>query len=151
MAETLFSTASLLAIGGWLLLATATALSAAPLQGRLLWAGGRLIPLLLAALYVAVLATHWGAVPGGGFATLATVSTLFAVPGKMLGGWIHFLAFDLLVGRWMVDDALRPGRSRLALVPALPLAFVFGPAGWLLHLGLQAGIAHLGRQPVQNA
>ena len=53
----------------------------------------------------------------------------------MLGAWTHFLAFDLLIGRWMVDDALGPGRSRLPLVLSLPVTFMFGPLGLLLYLG----------------
>jgi hypothetical protein len=63
---------------------------------------------------------------------------LFSVPGKLLGAWMHFLAFDLLVGRWLVDHALSGGRSRLPLVAALPATFLYGPLGVLLYAGAQA-------------
>jgi Domain of unknown function (DUF4281) len=62
------------------------------------------------------------------------------VPGKMLGGWVHFLAFDLLVGRWSVDDTLAGARSRAPLLMTLPTTFLFGPLGLLLHLLVRAAL-----------
>jgi Domain of unknown function (DUF4281) len=57
-----------------------------------------------------------------------------APPGKMPGGWVHFLAFDLLVGWWIVDDTLSRGRSRLPLFVVLPATFMYGPVGLLLQV-----------------
>ena len=138
MNEAIFSSASLCAMAAWVALAIAAALPAGAARGRLLFVAGRASPIVLCVLYALLLFRHWGSSPDGGFANLAAVGRLFAAPGKMLGGWVHFLAFDLLVGRWMVDDSLLPGRSRWLLALALPATFMYGPMGVLVYLGLRA-------------
>jgi Domain of unknown function (DUF4281) len=50
----------------------------------------------------------------------------------LLAGWMHYLAFDLLVGAWIAAETERAGLSRLVLIPVLPLTFIFGPLGFLL-------------------
>jgi Domain of unknown function (DUF4281) len=145
MNETIFSMASLTAVAAWIGLAVAAAISAGRARDALLLVAGRVVPLALCALYVVLLATHWGSAPGGGFSTLAAVLALFAVPGKMLGGWVHFLTFDLFVGRWMVDDALSPGRSRWPLCLGLPATFLYGPAGVLLYLAARHAATRIRR------
>jgi hypothetical protein len=52
-------------------------------------------------------------------------------PDLFLAGWAHYIAFDLFVGRWIWEDAVRQGRSsRLALL----LTWLGGPAGLSLYL-----------------
>ena len=75
--------------------------------------------------YVARLVTHWG---GGGFGLLAEVGTLFRQPAALLAGWLHYLAFDLLVGVAIVECFLEDLMPRLLLLPVPPLTFLFGPA-----------------------
>ena len=137
MNETLFSQSSMVAMLGWGLLGMAVMLRPGRWQAALLMAGGRIVPALLCLLYAVLLVAHWGAAPGGGFASLAAVQALFAVPGKMLGGWVHFLAFDLWVGHWVVADTLSQGRLRWPLLILLPAAFLYGPLGLLLYLVVQ--------------
>jgi hypothetical protein len=48
------------------------------------------------------------------------------------------IAFDLLVGRAIVDDAHAQGVSRWAVLPCLPLTFMFGPVGLLLYVTLRS-------------
>jgi hypothetical protein len=81
-------------------------------------------------------ATTFGRTPGG-FSSLAAVATLFGNPWALLAGWIHYLAFDLLIGTWEARDARERGVPHLLLVPCLILTFLFGPAGWLLYRGLR--------------
>jgi len=69
----------------------------------------------------------------GGFSTLAGVGTLFSNPWLLLAGWMHYLAFDLLVGSWELEDAAERGIPHWIVVPCLLLTFLFGPAGWLLY------------------
>lgn len=133
MNETIFSLASLGAMLGWVVLGIAALLRPGRWQAALLQAAGRVVPLALCLLYAVLLALHWGTAPGGGFANLAAVQALFAVPGKMLGGWVHFLAFDLWVGHWMVQDTLAHGRARWPLWVLLPATFLYGPLGLLLY------------------
>jgi hypothetical protein len=134
--DTAFEWASRLALLGWALLLVGVVFTPGRARQWLLLSGGRVVPLLLCAAYVLLLVQNWGSAPGGNFGSLAGVATLFASPGKLVGGWVHFLAFDLWLGRWMVDDVQINQRSRWLLLPSLPLTFVFGPAGLLLYCGL---------------
>lgn len=133
-----FEWASTLALLGWALLVAGVVLKPGIMARQwLLLAGGRIVPLVLCAAYVLLLAQHWGSAPGGNFSSLAGVSTLFLSPGKLVGGWVHFLAFDLWLGRWMVDDVQAQQRNRWLLMPCLPLTFLFGPTGLLLYFWLK--------------
>jgi hypothetical protein len=75
---------------------------------------------------------------GGGFSSLSSVALLFQNRDLLLAGWVHYLAFDLLVGSWEVRDAQRIGIRHYLVVPCLVLTFLFGPAGWLLYLLLRS-------------
>ncbi|MGH7516648.1 MAG: abscisic acid-deficient protein Aba4 family protein [Gemmatimonadales bacterium] len=55
----------------------------------------------------------------------------------MSGHCAHYLAFDLLVGAWETTDARTHGVPHPAVLPCLALTFLFGPAGFLLYLGLR--------------
>ena len=136
MNEALFSAASLVAIGAWCVLVIAAFRPACKARARLLYLGGRIAPLGLCALYAAVIVLRAPSPPGSGFSSLAAFMTGQTAPGNALTGWLHFLAFDLWVGRWVVDDTLRGRAPRLALVLSLPATLMYGPLGLLLHLTL---------------
>lgn len=126
-----FSIANGLALGAWLLLIVLP---------RQRWVTGVLapaaMPSVFAAIYVAILVTQWKG-SAGGFSSLSAVDTLFSQPWLLLAGWVHYLAFDLIVGSWEVRDARERGIPHLAVVPCLALTFMFGPAGWLAYSGLR--------------
>jgi Domain of unknown function (DUF4281) len=94
------------------------------------------VPLLLAIVYVVLIAATLGRTEGG-FSSLAAVRALFDNPWALLAGWTHYLAFDLFIGGWEVRDAQRRGIPHLLVVPALVLTFLVGPAGLLLYLTIQ--------------
>jgi hypothetical protein len=48
--------------------------------------------------------------------------------------WVHFLAFDLFVGRWAYHDSFKRNISRLVMAPVLLLILLLGPFGLLLYL-----------------
>jgi hypothetical protein len=124
--DTIFGAAGALAMSGWLALAVSPARTRwAPLARRY---AGRAIPLLLAAMYVALIVRHWGP---GGFGSLAEVRALFDVPGLLLAGWLHYLAFDLFVGAWIAERGAALGMPHTLLLPVWALTFLFGPAGLL--------------------
>ena len=129
--DSVFRLANTAALLGWV------ALCLTP--GHVRWAGavrrasGLGLPLALSVLYVAMLATHWRG--QGGFGSPAEVRALFDVPGALVAGWVHYLAFDLFVGRWIAERASQQGWPHALLVPVLLLTFLFGPAG-LLAFGL---------------
>ena len=130
--DVVFSIVNLLAVAAWILLIVLP-------QQR--WVAGLVtavaVPGLFAATYTSILVTSWGS-GDGGFSTLSAVARLFANPWLLLAGWVHYLAFDLLVGSWEVRDASAHGIPHLLVVPCLVLTFLFGPAGWLLYMGLRA-------------
>jgi len=100
---------------------------------RRAWARDRVVPVavaLFATAYATIIVTRWGQ-GDGGFDTLEGVSRLFADPWLLLAGWLHYLAFDLLVGRWEAADAASRGIRWWLVAPCLGLTFMFGPAGWL--------------------
>jgi hypothetical protein len=94
------------------------------------------IPAVLAVSYIWILATHWGEASGG-FSTLKDVQQLFANDWLLLGGWIHYLAFDLWIGSWESRDCLERKIPQLLVGPCLVLTFLFGPAGWLCYQALR--------------
>lgn len=76
-----------------------------------------------------MLATRWRG--QGGFGSVVQVRALFDVPGALVAGWVHYLAFDLFVGSWIAERAAVMKLHRALLVPVLLLTFMFGPAGLL--------------------
>ena len=98
---------------------------------------GVLIPLLLAIVYLVLIAKYFGSAEGG-FGSLAGVHALFQNQGILLAGWIHYLAFDLFIGSWEVRDARRLGVHHLLVVPCLVLTFMLGPIGLLLYFIVRA-------------
>jgi len=127
--EQIFGLTNAIAVLSWLLLAL--------LPGRR-WVTevvtGKAVPMLFAALYVAIVATTFGGAEGS-FSTFDGVAALFSNPWLLLAGWLHYLAFDLLIGTWEARDARERGVPHLLLVPCLFFTLMFGPAGWLLYLG----------------
>lgn len=123
-ADQLFSLSNLVVLPGWLLLV------AAP---RWRWTqriAAVALPLVLAALYLILIVTHFSK-SSGGFGSLAQVSKLFSNPYLLLAGWIHYLAFDLFTGSWQVRDSERLRIAHAYVVPCLLLTFLFGPVGLL--------------------
>ena len=93
--ETLFKICNTVALLGWIALAASTLIGAAR---RFVWpATGLLVPALFAVAYVAALAAGLAKGGGGGFGSIAEVRQLFADDHALAAGWIHYLAFDLIV------------------------------------------------------
>ena len=66
------------------------------------------------------------------FSTLESVKALFLNDDAVVGGWIHYLAFDLFVGAYIMRKAKDIGLSRILATLCLPFTFMFGPMGYLL-------------------
>ena len=75
--------------------------------------------------------------PKGSFFTLSGVMRLFEHPRSTLAGWTHFLAFDLMVGLFIVNDAAQHGISHGWLIPVLIATLMLGPSGLLLYVLLR--------------
>ncbi len=126
-AELLFSICGKVVLPGWLLLVVAP---------RWKWTvrliASVLLPGLLGAVYIYLIAAYYGQSQGG-FSSLANVALLFKTPQLLLAGWIHYLAFDLFVGCWEVQDARQVGVRHWFVIPCLATTMMFGPAGLLLY------------------
>lgn len=132
--ERAFGLAGQVALVGW------AALALVPLRFGWPRAVAVAAAMLLAAGYAALIGAFVaGGVGGGrgGFGSLAEVRQLFETPGLLLAGWVHYLAFDLLVGTWMRGEAARIGLPQWKLVPCLAATFLLGPIGWLVFLALR--------------
>lgn len=131
--ETAFSIASLAAMLCWM------ALILLPRRWPVLDGLIRLVvPLGLAIAYSVLVLTHFFTGEGG-FESLANVRLLFQSDAALLAGWIHYLAFDLLIGGWIAKESDALGVSRLIQAPILFATFMFGPLGWLLFQGVRLG------------
>ncbi len=94
----------------------------------------KVIPLLLSILYSIYI---FQAIQIGGamdFGSLASVMDLFTEENAVLAGWIHYLAFDLVVGMWMLDQNKNLRIHQLVMAPCLFGTFMFGPLGFLLFM-----------------
>ncbi len=88
------------------------------------------IIMMLCILYLGLLIYWFSIGCKGGFDSLETVMLLFKDPKAVLAGWIHYLAFDLFVGLWITQDAIKIGLNRWLLIPVQILTFMFGPVGF---------------------
>jgi hypothetical protein len=70
--------------------------------------------------------------------TLAGIAALLGTPEGATIAWVHFLAFDLFVGRWVYLDSHQRGVSAWLTSPTLFFILMFGPLGLLLYLGVRA-------------
>jgi hypothetical protein len=130
--DTLFNIANPIAMLGWL------ALAVAPFAPRIVdFIAAVAIPLLMSVAYSALILGYWSSATGG-YGSLTDVMALFTHPHVALAGWVHYLAFDLLVGAWAVRMGRAEGIPHLLILPHLVLIFLFGPAGLLTFYAMRA-------------
>ena len=91
-----------------------------------------LIPILLSISYIAFLFMAEG-IDFSDFSQLSTLQELFTNPVMVLGGWAHYLAFDLVVGSWILSDSQKLGIKHYWIIPCLFFCFMLGPVGFLLY------------------
>ena len=98
----------------------------------------KVIPIVLSLLYAFYIISSIIEGPSMDFGSLQAVMQLFTVEDAVLGGWLHYLAFDLLVGMWMLDENKTLKIHPLIMAPCLLGAFMMGPIGFLLFMGVRA-------------
>ena len=94
----------------------------------------KVIPLALAFMYAIYI---FQAIQTSGmmdFGSLTSVITLFTEENAVLAGWIHYLAFDLIVGMLVLDQNKELKINQLVMAPCLFLTFMLGPIGFLLFM-----------------
>ena len=133
-AELIFSICSSMVLPGWLLLI---------LFPRWKWTLGLIsagiIPFVLGLVYLGLLLSQLSAMPeGAGFGSVEALSIMFSNPFSLTAGWVHYLAFDLFIGSWEVQDAQRNNIPHWLLIPCLLLTFLTGPVGLVLYFVIRA-------------
>mmetsp|Transcript_45996 Transcript_45996/g.75144 ORF Transcript_45996/g.75144 Transcript_45996/m.75144 type:complete len:167 (+) Transcript_45996:98-598(+) len=79
--------------------------------------------------------------PDADFGSLKGIIALFEDPTTLFAGWVHYLVFDALVGRWIILDSQKIGVSLLlhyaVIVPILFFTLMAGPMGWLMYIAVR--------------
>lgn len=94
----------------------------------------KIIPLLLSLFYVCYMILHIQSGAGLDFGSLSSVMSLFTLENAVMAGWVHYLAFDLLIGMWMLNQNQNLGIHQLLMAPCLFATFMLGPVGFLLFM-----------------
>jgi hypothetical protein len=70
--------------------------------------------------------------------SLSGIAALLSSPAGATIAWVHFLAFDLFVGRWIYLDSRERNANPFLMAPILFLTILLGPIGLLLYLVVRA-------------
>ncbi len=125
--EAVFRIANFLAVIGWIVLIAAALFRWERGLDRIAGFG---IPLVLSVTYAAVLVMH-----GGGLyrdiSSLDGLAALFHQRAALVAGWLHYLAFDMLIGVMLARRMLDERMPRILMLIVLPVTFFLGPVGFL--------------------
>ena len=94
----------------------------------------KVIPIILSVIYLVYIIQSMLIDGIMDFGSLSSVMELFTEENAVLAGWVHYLAFDLLVGMWMLDKNRTLDIHQLVMAPCLFLTFMFGPLGFLIFM-----------------
>jgi hypothetical protein len=107
-----------------------------------------------AVLYAVLVLPRLGSIwPAVSRPTLSGIAALLGSPAGATIAWVHFLAFDLFVGRWIYLDSQERGISAWLMAPVLFLTLMLGPAGFL-YLAVRSAVATSpvpAKAPLQSA
>jgi hypothetical protein len=134
--ETLFQVSNLYIMPFWLLMIFLPLWRGTQRIMASVWV---LVPIALAyaVALVAVLAGNPGAAGDIANPSQGAIAALLGTPEGATVGWLHFLAFDLFVGRWVYLDSRKRAISAWFVSPALFFVLMSGPVGFLLYLGVR--------------
>ncbi|RYY31715.1 MAG: DUF4281 domain-containing protein [Chitinophagaceae bacterium] len=125
--DQIFSVCSTLAMAGWIIL-----IFLPFWRNRDTYVFGIII-IILSIVYAALLLPGFNGETFKSFGTLDGVAQLFTNKQMLLAGWVHYLAFDLLAGVYIVRNAAANNVNHWLTTPALAATFVAGPVGLLLY------------------
>ena len=111
-----------------------------------------LVAVLPAIIYAALVLPRIGAIfVAVSSPALGPIAALLGSPEGATIAWAHFLAFDLLVGRWAYLDSRERNVSALLMAPVLFMVLMLGPIGFLLYVGVRAAYQFARRDAAQPA
>jgi Domain of unknown function (DUF4281) len=127
--DTIFSVCNSIAMIGWLLLII---ISPFWFYTDKLLIG--LVITLFSVIYIWLITLSFQPGDFEKFGTLDGVMSLFTNKTAVTAGWVHYLAFDLMVGIWIKKNSVKYGISHWLIIPCLLFTFMLGPVGLLLYL-----------------
>ncbi len=134
MLDTIFSASSLLVMPFWFLMIFLPFWRWTERILRSIW-----IVVPIALVYAALVLPNAASLIGElANPALGNIAALLGTPQGATIGWIHFLAFDLFVGRWAYLDSRERGLAWWLVSPTLFFVLMFGPLGLMLYLGVRA-------------
>lgn len=95
-------------------------------------------PAFFAMIYLVLMILFFGQGEGD-FSTLEGLNQLFSEPNLVLVGWLHYLAFDLVVGTWEYKDSQALQINCYVVASCLLMTLLVGPIGWLFYLIIRRG------------
>ena len=87
---------------------------------------------VISVLYAILISQGMNELELDSFNTLESVKKLFQSDMAVAAGWLHYLAFDLLAGTYILQKSKEIGLPRWQYSLALPFTFIFGPVGYLI-------------------
>lgn len=128
--DLVFKLANFIALFQWVLMAISIFYNNSLIQNLI---SKFYIPIFLSSLYFFYIILNISKSKGS-FQNLDGVALLFKNKGILLAGWIHYLAFDLFVGIWVLKDSISTGMNQVLILISLFFTLMFGPIGFILHL-----------------
>lgn len=129
-ADKIFQLVNLIALIGWVLLFASHWINCKKIVVSV-------VVTLLALMYAWLIITNFNPADAANFTTLDGIVHLFANKQLVLTGWVHYLAFDLMTGMFIFNNAKRHNINFWLIVPCLLFTFMLGPIGLLLYLLLR--------------
>ena len=138
----LFTATNLLAMAGWLLLVAGPRKPA--VHSLIMYLGVAVLCLTYAVMFALLLSgavdpVRMAGAGQPGFGSIEGVRALFASDAGVVIGWTHYLAFDLFIGSWEVENAATQGIPHWLVIPCLFLTLMLGPIGLLLYFAIRTG------------
>jgi hypothetical protein len=93
--------------------------------------------LLLSVIYSIIIIHTLSGFDWRSFSTLQNVRQLFQSDEALLAGWIHYLAFDLFMGVYILKQTQEYKIPHLFNLFLLPLTFLFGPLGYTVFMSIK--------------
>jgi len=124
--NSLFSLCNALAMFSWIALA---------LFPRTVWVKRivqSVVVILFAIIYSVLVGQSLNLQDMQSFGSLEGVMQLFTQPTAVLVGWVHYLAFDLMMGLYVLHSGQKHHIHHALLIPCLFFTFMLGPVGLLL-------------------
>ncbi|WP_017306317.1 ABA4-like family protein [Spirulina subsalsa] len=105
------------------------------------------VPLAGLYIYFFVLSLNPDSLNSFADTSLSNLSVLFGNERVMATGWVHYLVFDLFVGRWIYWEGQKTG---VWTVHSLILCLFAGPMGLLSHLTTAGLVKVLGKKSAET-